>query len=128
MKLVNLENNKENLFNSPDQRSKNKTSTALQELFGKTRECLPSMRWESLDSENDAYNIRGGLDYLMEELKKNWNKPFDIQNTLITSISNVICSLVFGKRFDYVDAKLESVPETYSAFYVIYRYVVPLKN
>ena len=44
MKLVNLENNEENLFNSPDQRSKNKTSTALQELFGKTRECLPSMR------------------------------------------------------------------------------------
>ena len=70
MKLVNLENNEENLFNSPDQRSKNKTSTALQEFFGKTRECLPSMRWESLDSENDAYNIRGGLDYLMEELKK----------------------------------------------------------
>lgn len=66
MKLVNLENNGEKLFNTLDQRSKNKTSTAL---HGKTRECLPSMRWESLDSENDACIIRGEVDCLME-LKK----------------------------------------------------------
>lgn len=44
------------------------------------------------------------VDCLMEELEKYENKPFDIQNTLNTSVSNVICSLLFGKRFDYEDA------------------------
>lgn len=40
------------------------------------------------------------VDCLMEELEKYGNKPFDIQNILNTSVSNVICSLLFGKRFD----------------------------
>lgn len=48
------------------------------------------------------------VDCLMEELEKYENKPFDIQNTLNTSmntsVSIVISSLLFGKRFDYEDA------------------------
>lgn len=40
----------------------------------------------------------------MKELEKYENKPFDIQNTLNISLSNVISSLLFGKRFDYEDA------------------------
>lgn len=47
------------------------------------------------------------VDCLMEELEKYGNKPFDIQNILNTSVSNVICSLLFGKRFDYEDAKFK---------------------
>nr|XP_011435294.1 cytochrome P450 2C50 isoform X1 [Crassostrea gigas] len=47
------------------------------------------------------------VDCLMEELEKYGNKPFDIQNILNTSVSNVICSLLFGKRFEYEDAKFK---------------------
>ena len=43
----------------------------------------------------------------MERLKNFENKPFDIQDTLNTSVSNVICSLLFGKRFDYEDSKFK---------------------
>ena len=47
------------------------------------------------------------IDCLMERLKNFENKPFDIQDTLNTSVSNVICSLLFGKRFDYEDSKFK---------------------
>lgn len=48
--------------------------------------------------------IMDEVDCLMKELEIYENKPFDIQNTLNTSVSNVICSLPFGERFDYEDA------------------------
>nr|APJ38062.1 CYP2AU1 protein [Crassostrea brasiliana] len=51
--------------------------------------------------------IMDEVDCLMEELEKLENKPFDIQNILNTSVSNVICSLLFGKRFGYEDAKFK---------------------
>ncbi|XP_052702725.1 cytochrome P450 2C14-like [Crassostrea angulata] len=47
------------------------------------------------------------VDCFMEELEKYENKPFDIQNILKTSVSNVICSLLFGKRFEYEDTKFK---------------------
>ena len=47
------------------------------------------------------------VDCLVEELERFENKPFDIQNNLNTSVSNVICSLVFGKRFHYKYAKFK---------------------
>lgn len=47
------------------------------------------------------------VDCFMEELEKYENKPFDIQNILNTSVSNVICSLLFGKRFEYEDTKFK---------------------
>ena len=47
------------------------------------------------------------VDCLVEELERFENKPFDIHNNLNTSVSNVICSLVFGKRFHYKDAKFK---------------------
>lgn len=47
------------------------------------------------------------VDCLMDELEKYENKPFDIQNILNTSVSNVICSLLFGNRFEYDDTKFK---------------------
>ena len=44
------------------------------------------------------------VDCLMEKLEKFVSKPFDIQDTLNASVSNVICSLLFGKRFEYEDS------------------------
>ncbi|XP_048776300.2 cytochrome P450 2C8-like isoform X2 [Ostrea edulis] len=62
--------------------------------FGFGRRCMESQIIEEVDC-------------LMNELKKYKNKAFDIQTPLNTSVSNVICSLLYGKRFDYDDYKFK---------------------
>ncbi|XP_048747498.2 cytochrome P450 2C8-like [Ostrea edulis] len=62
--------------------------------FGFGRRCMESQIIEEIDC-------------LMNELEKYENKAFDIQTLLNTSVSNVICSLLFGKRFDYDDSKFK---------------------
>ncbi|XP_048747497.2 cytochrome P450 2C25-like isoform X2 [Ostrea edulis] len=47
------------------------------------------------------------VDCLMNEMEKFHSSAFDIQALLNITVSNVICSLLFGKRFDYKDAKFK---------------------
>lgn len=49
------------------------------------------------------------VDCLMDEVDKFENKPFDIHHALNTAVSNVICSLLFGKRFDHDDTKFKNL-------------------
>ncbi|XP_029427604.1 cytochrome P450 2F3-like [Rhinatrema bivittatum] len=41
--------------------------------------------------------------YLVQEFKKTNEKPFDPTFVMSKAVSNVICSVVFGNRFDYQD-------------------------
>lgn len=45
----------------------------------------------------------------MKEIKKFGNEPADLQMLLNNSVSNVICALVFGKRFEYDDPKFKEL-------------------
>ncbi|XP_043852322.1 cytochrome P450 2F2 [Dromiciops gliroides] len=45
-------------------------------------------------------------DFLLEELKKTEGAPFDPTFVLSRSVSNIICSVIFGSRFDYEDERL----------------------
>ncbi|NWI36082.1 CP2C8 protein, partial [Picathartes gymnocephalus] len=49
--------------------------------------------------------IQEESDYLLEEINKTNGIPFDPTFMLSCSVSNVICSIVFGKRYDYKDKK-----------------------
>lgn len=49
------------------------------------------------------------VDCLMDELAKQNKQSINIKSTLDASVSNVICSLLFGKRFDYEDAKFKEL-------------------
>lgn len=62
--------------------------------FGFGRRCMESQIMEEVDC-------------FMKELEKYENKAFDIRVLLNTTVSNVICSLIFGKRFDYEDVKFK---------------------
>ncbi|XP_052397291.1 cytochrome P450 2J6 [Carassius gibelio] len=43
--------------------------------------------------------------YLVLEMLKSEGKPFNIQHTTQNAVSNIICSIVFGDRFDYDDKR-----------------------
>ena len=47
------------------------------------------------------------VDCLMGKLEKYENETFDIKNLLNASTANVICSLLFGRRFDYDDTRFK---------------------
>ncbi|XP_061170599.1 cytochrome P450 2B4-like [Saccostrea echinata] len=57
------------------------------------------------------------VDCLMEKLEKYENEAFDIQSLLNASVANVICSLLFGKRFDYDETRFQRLIYLLSRFF-----------
>nr|XP_020642975.1 cytochrome P450 2G1-like [Pogona vitticeps]XP_020642976.1 cytochrome P450 2G1-like [Pogona vitticeps] len=75
--------------------------------------------------------IQEEAQFVLEEFKKTKGKPFDPTFFLSRAVSNVICSIVFGDRFDYEDKEFQSLMEminnsfkkmssAWSQFYDIY--------
>jgi len=48
-------------------------------------------------------SIHSEIEVLLEEFGKHSGKPFNCQILLGNAVSNIICGIVFGKRFDYDD-------------------------
>ena len=46
------------------------------------------------------------VEVFLQDIKATDGAPFDIQFVLSASVSNIICSLVFGRRFDHSDPRL----------------------
>ncbi|XP_067317005.1 cytochrome P450 2G1-like [Anolis sagrei] len=55
--------------------------------------------------------IQEEAQFLLEEFRKTKEKPFDPTYFLSQAVSNVICSIVFGDRFDYEDKEFRSLME-----------------
>uniref|UniRef100_A0A8C2YF30 unspecific monooxygenase n=1 Tax=Coturnix japonica TaxID=93934 RepID=A0A8C2YF30_COTJA len=53
--------------------------------------------------------IQEEAEHLLEEITKTKSMPFDPTFKLSCTFSNVICSIVFGKRYDYKDKKFLSL-------------------
>ena len=49
--------------------------------------------------------------YLIKKIASFSGKQFDPNHTLVNAVSNVICSIVFGKRYEYTDTKFENFLE-----------------
>lgn len=47
--------------------------------------------------------------FLLAELQKTEGKPFDPTFVLSRTVSNIICSVIFGSRFDYEDERLLTI-------------------
>ncbi|XP_062573474.1 cytochrome P450 2B4-like [Saccostrea cucullata] len=68
---------------------------------------LTTLRKFGFGKRSMESQIMEEVDCLMEKLEENENEAFDIQSVLNASVANVICSLLFGKRFEYEDTRFK---------------------
>nr|XP_020642981.1 cytochrome P450 2G1-like [Pogona vitticeps] len=55
--------------------------------------------------------IQEEAQFLLEEFRKTKGKPFDPTYFFSRAVSNVICSIMFGNRFDYEDQEFQTLME-----------------
>ncbi|XP_063790608.1 cytochrome P450 2K1-like isoform X2 [Pseudophryne corroboree] len=70
---------------------------------------LSTLRDFGMGKKTVQEKIQEELIPLIETIKSHNNKPFDSHIILNSAVANVICSIVFGKRFEHDDAKFKKL-------------------
>ncbi|XP_056089950.1 cytochrome P450 2B4-like isoform X1 [Rhinichthys klamathensis goyatoka] len=65
------------------------------------RFALHTLRDFGLGKKSVEERVTEESSYLLSEMLKSEGKPFDPQHAIQNAVSNIICSIVFGDRFDY---------------------------
>ncbi|NXG44457.1 CP2CL protein, partial [Psilopogon haemacephalus] len=73
------------------------------------RFALTTLRNFGMGKKSIEMRIQEEAEYLLEEINKTKGAAFDPTFMLSCAVSNVICSIVFGRRYDYKDKKFLSL-------------------
>ncbi|CAJ0928395.1 unnamed protein product, partial [Ranitomeya imitator] len=70
---------------------------------------LSTLRDFGMGKKSMEARIQDELMPLIESFRSHNGKPFNTHIVINTAISNVICSIIFGKRFEYDDPEFEKL-------------------
>nr|XP_060639613.1 cytochrome P450 2G1-like isoform X1 [Anolis sagrei ordinatus] len=114
---------KETLIDKAEEFSGRSTAPVIERTFqGYGVICSNGNRWKQLrrfsltilrsfgmGKKSIEERIQEEAQFLLEELRKTKEKPFDPTYLFGSAMSNIICSIVFGDRFDYEDKEFKAL-------------------